>query len=382
MVRQRANGEGTVYPRRNKQGKIISYRASYWARTASGGLKRRYVSGKTKTEALSALRKATVDRDGGLVFEVENITLAEYLDRWLNGPVKTKNLKAITYEQYQRQVRVHIVPSLGRVKLRNLSPELVQDLYDSKIAAGLKPASVRYIHAVLHNALEHAHKRRLIPENVASKTDPPRVRPPEIQPLDAEQTRTLLDAARTEPLGSLYVVAVTSGLRIGELLALRWMDVDLEQGVMRVSRTLSRAKGGPRFTTPKNGKGRPVTLTREAIEALRSHRKDQNEVRLKLGTLWEDNGLIFASETGAPLTRDFVDRRSFKPLLKRARLPEKRLHDLRHTCATLLLGQGVHPTLVQKLLGHASVVMTLNRYSHWMPSMGDQTARAMEAALR
>jgi integrase len=177
-------------------------------------------------------------------------------------------------------------------------------------------------------------------------------------------------------------VAVTSGLRIGELLALRWTDVDLEQGVMRVSRTLSRAKGGPRFTTPKNGKGRPVTLTREAVEALRSHRKGQNEVRLKLGTLWADNGLIFASETGKPLTRDFVDRRSFKPLLKRAGLPKKRLHDLRHTCATLLLGQGVHPTLVQKLLGHASVVMTLNRYSHWIPSMGDQTARAMEAALR
>ena len=171
-------------------------------------------------------------------------------------------------------------------------------------------------------------------------------------------------------------------MRIGELLALRWTDVDLEQGVMRVSRTLSRAKGGPRFTTPKNGKGRPVTLTREAVEALRSHRKGQNEVRLKLGTLWADNGLIFASETGKPLTRDFVDRRSFKPLLKRAGLPKKRLHDLRHTCATLLLSQGVHPTLVQKLLGHASVVMTLNRYSHWIPSMGDQTARAMEAALR
>ena len=117
MVRQRANGEGTVYPRKNKKGKIISYRASYWAQTASGPI-RRYVSGKTKTEALLALRKATAERDSGLVFEVENITLAEYLDRWLNGPVKTKNLKPITYEQYQRQVRVHIVPSLGRVKLR------------------------------------------------------------------------------------------------------------------------------------------------------------------------------------------------------------------------------------------------------------------------
>jgi integrase len=240
MTRKRANGEGTVYPRRNKQGKIISYRASYWAQTANGPT-RRYVSGKTKTEAQVALRKATAERDSGIVFEVENITLAEYLDRWLNGPVKTRNLKSITFEQYHRQARVHIVPSLGRVKLRKLSPELVQDLYDSKIAAGMKPSSVRYIHAVLHNALEHAHKRRLIPENVASKTDPPKVRPPEIQPLDAEQTRTLLDAARTEPLGGLYVVAVTAGLRIGELLALRWTDVELEQGVMRVSRTLSRA---------------------------------------------------------------------------------------------------------------------------------------------
>jgi integrase len=377
MTRQSANGEGTVYARKNKQGKVIGYRGSYFA---SDG-KRRHVSGKTKTEALVALRKATVDRDGGLIFEVENITLAEYLHRWLDSPVKTKNLKPITVEQYEQQIRVHIVPSLGRVKLRTLSPELVQDFYDSKIAAGLKPSSVRYIHAVLHNALEHAHKRRLIPDNVASKTDPPKVRPPEIQPLDAEQAKTLLDASRTEPLGSLYTVAATAGLRIGELLALRWTDVDLEQGVMRVSRTLSRTKGGPRFTTPKNGKGRSVTLTKQAVEALRSHRKAQTEARLRLGTLWEDNGLIFASETGKSLTRDFVDRKSFKPLLKRAGLPKIKLHDLRHTCATLLLSRGVHPKYVQELLGHASIVMTLNRYSHWIPSMGDQTARAMEAAL-
>ncbi len=377
MTRQRANGEGSVYARKNRQDKVIGYRGSYFAPDG----KRRYVSGKTKTEALAALRKATAERDGGSIFEVENITLAEYLHRWLNGPVKTKNLKPITVEQYEQQIRVHIVPSLGRIKLSKLSPELVQDFYDSKIASGLKPASVRYIHAVLHNALEHAHKRRLIPDNVAAKTDPPKVRPSEIQPLDAEQTRTLLDAARTEPLGSLYTVAATAGLRIGELLALRWTDVDLEQGVIRVSRTLSRAKSGPRFTTPKNGKGRSLTLTKQAVEALRSHRKAQNEVRLRLGTLWEDNGLVFASETGKPLTRDFVDRRSFKPLLKRSGLPEMKLHDLRHTCATLLLSRGVHPKYVQELLGHASIVMTLNRYSHWISSMGDQTARAMEAAL-
>jgi integrase len=270
---------------------------------------------------------------------------------------------------------------LGHAKLTKLTPETIQDFYDSKIAGGSKPSSVRYMHAVLHNALEHAHKRSLVPQNAASKTDPPKVRPPEIHPLDAEQTKALLSAARGERLEALYVGAVTAGLRIGELLGLRWEDVHLETGTMRVARTLSRANNGPRFTTPKNGKGRSITLTKRAVEALTSHRKRQNEERLRLGTLWEDNGLIFASETGAPLSRDMVDRRSFKPLLERGGLERVRFHDLRHTCATLLLSRGVHPKFVQELLGHSSIAMTLDRYSHWILSMGDQTARAMEAAL-
>ncbi len=376
-TRSRGNGDGDVWPRKNKEGRITGYRGAYFGPDG----KRRYVSGKTKTETRGALAEAKADQNSGFIFEAGNTTLSEYLQRWLSGPVKTKNLKPITYEQYQRQVRVHIVPALGKVKLNKLTPDLVQDLYDSKIAAGFKPSSVRYIHAVLHNALEHAHKRRLVPENVASKTEPPKPRQKEIRPLDADQTRTLLSAARGERLEALYVVAVTAGLRIGELLGLRWADVDLERGTMRVARTLSRAKSGPRFTTPKNDRGRQIALTRQAVEALRSHRRRQNEERLSLGTSWTDEGLIFASATGTPLSRDAVDRRSFKPLLERAELPKVTLHDLRHTCATLLLNRGVHPKFVQELLGHASIAMTLNRYSHWIPSMGDQTARAMEAAL-
>jgi integrase len=171
MSKKRGNGDGDVYPRRNNDGKIIGYRGAYWVQTATGP-KRRYVSGRTKTEARAALHKAKADRDGGLILEAENMTLGGYLHRWLNGPVKTKNLKPITFEQYEQQIRVHIVPTLGHVKLGKLTPDLVQDFYDSKIAAGFNPASVRYIHAVLHNALEHAHKRRLVAENVASKTDP------------------------------------------------------------------------------------------------------------------------------------------------------------------------------------------------------------------
>jgi len=317
----------------------------------------------------------------GFIFEAENLTLSEYLERWLSGPVKTKDLKAVTYENYQRQIRVHIVPALGHLKLTKLTPDLIQDFYDSRIATGAKPSSVRYMHAVVHNALEHAHKRNLVSQNAASKTEPPKVRPPEIHPLDAVQAKTLLVAAQEERLEALYIVAVTAGLRIGELLGLRWTDVDLERDSMRVARTLSRAKNGPRFTTPKNGKGRSIILTKGAVESLRNHRKRQIEERLKSGSLWEDNGLIFASETGMPLTQDMVDRRSFKPLLKRAQLDDVRFHDLRHTCDTLLLSRGVHPKFVQELLGHASIAMTLDRYSHWIPSMGDQTARAMEAIL-
>jgi integrase len=380
-TRTRANGDADVYPRKNKDGKIVGYRGSFWVETPQGP-KRRYVSGKTKADTRTALAEARANAKGGFFVAGEDLTLAEYLSHWLSGPVRTKDLKAITYEHYQRQVRVHIVPALGHLKLTRLSPDLIQDFYDSKIASGSRPSSVRYIHAVLHNALEHAHKRNLILHNAASKTEPPKVRPPEIHPLDAEKTKALLSDARGERLEALYVVAVTAGLRIGELLGLKWTDVDLETETMRVARTLSCAKEGPRFTTPKNGKGRSITLTRQAVEALRSHRKRQNEERLRAGTLWEDNGLIFASETGAHLRHDTVDRHSFKPLLKRTGLEGVRFHDLRHTCATLLLSRGVHPKFVQELLGHSSIAMTLDRYSHWIPSMGDQTARAMEAALK
>ncbi len=150
---------------------------------------------------------------------------------------------------------------------------------------------------------------------------------------------------------------------------------------MQIRRTKSRAKSGPTFTTPKNGKGRSIRLTHHALEALKTHKAAQNAERLKLGELWQDNGLVFCTTAGKPLDFRNVVTASFKPLLKRAGLPDIRFHDLRHTCATLLLSRGHHPKLVQELLGHASVAITLDRYSHVLPGMGDQTAAAMEAVL-
>jgi integrase len=237
------------------------------------------------------------------------------------------------------------------------------------------------MHGILHKALEQAVKWGTVPRNVCKATTPPKPNPEEIHPLDAEQVKRILAAARGNRLEALYVLAVTAGLRIGELLGLKWEDIDLNAETLHVRRTRSQAKSGPTFTTPKNGKGRSISLTQLAVEALKSHKAAQNAERLKLGDLWENINLAFCITAGKLLDFRNVATASFKPLLKKAELHDIRFHDLRHTCATLLLSRGHHPKLVQELLGHASVALTLGRYSHVLPGMGEQTAAAMEAAL-
>ena len=376
---QRANGEGSITKRKDGL-----YMARYWIETPTGK-KRKTIYGKKgekRQDLADRLAEALGDRSKGLVFEGEDRKLSDFLDGWLEGTVKG-SVKATTYESYERLSRCHIKPELGRRKLKTLAPDHVQALYQRKLDSGLAPGTVRQIHSVLSRALDQAVRWGIVQRNVCKATTPPKPDSEEIKPLDAEQARQFLRAAGGDRFEALYVLAVTAGMRIGELLALRWQDVDLEteRATLRVRRTKSTAKSGPAFTTPKNGKGRSIRLTRHAIEALKAHRAAQNAERLKAGTLWQDHGLVFCTHGGRPLDSHNVARTSFKPLLKRAELPDIRFHDLRHTCATLLLSRGHHPKLVQELLGHASVALTLDRYSHVLPGMGDQTAAAMEAAL-
>jgi integrase len=302
------------------------------------------------------------------------------LDNWLDGSVKG-SVKHSTFESYERIIRCHLKPELGRRKLRTLAPAHVQALYGRKLGAGLAPGTVRLVHAVLSRALDQAVRWGTLPRNVCKATTPPRPNSEEIKPLDAECARRLLDAASGDRFEALYVLAVTAGLRIGELLGLKWEDLDADAGILRVQRTKSQAKSGPRFTAPKNGKGRSLRLTGRAVEALKAHKAAQNAERLGIGDLWQDHGLVFCTHGGKPLDFHNLRATSFKALLSRADLPHMRFHNLRHTCATLLLSRGHHPKLVQELLGHSSVAMTLDRYSHVLPSMSDQTAAAMEAAL-
>jgi integrase len=267
------------------------------------------------------------------------------------------------------------------VKLTALTPTHVRGLYREKLDSGLAPRTVLHIHRTLSKALKQATDDGLIPRNAAGPVKPPRPRTEEIRPLGREQVRALFEASRGDRLETLYVVAVTAGLRRGELQGLKWEDVDLDAGTLQVRRTLSEPKGGYIFETPKSGKGRNIRLTQKAAAALREHRKRQLEERMEHGALWRDHGLVFPSGIGAPLLGGNLNR-TFKATLQCAGLPRStRFHDLRHTCATLLLRQGVHVKFVQELLGHADISLTLNVYSHVLPDMGDAAAGAMDAAL-
>jgi integrase len=373
---RRGNNEGSILKRKDGR-----WMGRYTVHTAEGP-RQRAVYGKTRKEVAEKLTKAMADRDGGLVFDAENLTVGEYMDRWLKGSVRG-SVRQSTYDRYEIAVRVHIRPGLGRIKLSRLSPANVAGFYQDRLAAGAAPASVNKLHVTLHKALDQAVKWGMIPRNVCGVVKAPRPSPEgEMRTLSSEEARKLLEAARGERLETLYVLALHTGMRQGELLALKWQDVDLKAGTVQVRRTLTKNGGRLRLGEPKTAKGRrKIKLTTRATAALRAHRKRQLEEGMQKAGLWQDQGLVFASETGTLINPTNLRQRSFASLLKRAGLPKMRFHDLRHTCATLLLGRGVHAKFVQELLGHANISITLDTYSHVLPGMGDQTARAMEDAL-
>jgi integrase len=268
------------------------------------------------------------------------------------------------------------------VILSRLTPQQVQQLYAQKLSAGLSPTTVAHLHAVLHRALGAALRLGLVQRNVTELVDAPHVSPPEMQVLTPEQARIFLQAASTDRLEALYVLAITSGMRLGELLAVKWRDVDLDRGSLQVRATLQHTDEGYNFFQPKTKRSRRhVTLTRGAVEALRRHRARQAEERLLAGAGWKDLGLIFTNTAGGPLHKSNLHFRSFKPLLQAAGLPPIRFHDLRHTAATLLFLQGVHPKVVSEMLGHASVSITLDLYSHVLPNMQRDASDALDRLL-
>jgi integrase len=347
-----------------------------------GKRKRKAIYGTTRAQVARKLTAALHDHQRGLPLPDERLTVESYLARWLEDVAKP-TIRTSTFEGYERKVRRHVLPHVGRLALAKLGPRDLSELYAKLLANGLSPATVQYVHAILHRALDQATRWNLIPRNPADLVDAPRPERHEMAVLSPEQVSTLLTAAAGDRHEALYVVAVTGGLRLGELLGLRWADLNWENGTLQVRRTLGRTKKyGLSFSEPKTQKGRrSVTLPQVAIEALRRHKARQNEEKMKLRNVWDDGDLIFPNEIGRPMERQNLVRRSFKLLLKKAELPDVRFHDLRHTAATLLLRLGEHPKVVQERLGHATIAVTMDIYSHVMPDLQRDAASKLDRLL-
>jgi integrase len=378
MARRRGNGEGSI-TRHKKSG---LWMARYTVETPTGP-KRQTIYAETRKEAAEKLARALADRADGIVFDDKNLTLGEYLDRWLSDAVRG-TVRESTYSRDKYLVTNHVKPSIGRVKLKNVNALHLQSHYRERLDSGLSGSTVQKIHHVLHKALTQAMRWDLIPRNPADSVKAPTPTPKEMHPLSVLETRQLLEAARGDRLEALYVLAIHTGMRRGELLALKWADVDLDLATVRVRRTLTRGEDGRGYVmgaATKNGKGRHVRLTTRAVEALKRHRARQAKEKLKVGGLYQEQGLVFAGTGGGLINPSNLRQRSFKPLLEHAGLPRITFHDLRHTCASLLFQRNVHPKFVQELLGHASIAITLDTYSHMLPGMGGEAADAMSDAL-
>jgi integrase len=363
MAKKRAHGDGSLYKRKDGR-----WCGQYTVQTSTGP-KLKYVYARTKAEAAAKLRKAMADRDAGLHFADQNQTLGDYLDRWLSNSVRG-SVKKRTFERYEEMVRIHIKPLLGTKKLGKLRPADVQHLYRERLDSGLSAGTVRHVHVTLHKAPKRAVQWNLVPTNVTEAVDVPKASKEEPLSLSVEQVKALLEATKGERFEALFVLAVHTGMRQGELLGLKWDDVDFERGEIHVKRTLVAGKGGFSFGEPKSAKGRrTVALTPAALEALEHHRERQREESVMMVGLWEENGLVFPNRLGKPMDHNNIYHRDLKRVRERAGLPPAlRFHDLRHTFATLMLSNGESLNVVQETLGHSQASTTLDVYGHVLPN--------------
>lgn len=311
-------------------------------------------------------------------------TLRAFLARWLDATRST--LRPRTWQRYEELVRLHVVPQLGRTRLDALRPDAIQRLHAANLAAGLSRRTVRHVHMVLHGALNRAVRWDYAARNVVDAVDPPAVAEEERPVPTAAEVAHLLDSAwaADDRFAPLWTVAVYSGCREGELLGLRWEEVDLDQGTLAVRRTLVAARRGvPQFGLPKTRRSRrTVVLPPEAVEALRQQRRQQDQERQSRGPDYAGYNLVFASRFGTPLLARNVIR-SFKAALERAGLPSTlRIHDLRHATATLMMAAGVHPKVAAARLGHSTVGITLDLYTHSVEGLDADAAERIQRAVR
>lgn len=372
MARKRRGcGEGSIYQRPNGTW-CATYSAGY---NEQGKRRRRTVFGATKEDVQKKLSKVLSMKLDGVFFEPTRLKLAPYLERWLEDAAKP-TIKITTYYSYRGIIRNHIKGYIGGVALAKLTPTHVQGMY-AEMERNKASARLRQLtHAVLHRALRQAVRWGLVLCNVCDAVEPPRVRRVETSPLTPEQVAKLLKESRLNRLHALYVLAVGSGMRMGEMFGLQWPKVDLKRGLVQVCKSLAEVNGKLLLGEPKTAKSRrSIQLPAMVVEALRKHKA------ALAAEGFGDAPWVFCNTIGGPLRRSHFHAYCFKPLLKRAGLPDIRFHDLRHTSATLLLSAGVHPKIVQERLGHSQISVTMDTYSHVLPSLQVEAAGKLDDIL-
>jgi integrase len=362
---------------------------------------RKVYTATTRHEVKDKLTKALRDQQEGLPIVGEKETVAHFLAHWLEQVAATK-VRPSTLESYRWITERHLIPGIGRYKLAKLSAQEIQAFLTDRLNSGRQPHTMRgkkpaesiaaanpalsartvqHIHATLRTALDQALRWNLVARNVAGMVDAPRVRRQEVQPYTPEEARMLLDAVADDRLEALYSAAMAIGLRQGEALALKWSDLDFSAGTVELRNSLQRVKGKLQLVEVKAQRSRrTITLPAVALSALSRHRARQEEERHFAGERWQESGFVFTTTIGTPLDGTTVTHR-FQAILKAAGLRRIRFHDLRHTCATLLLAQGVHPRVIMEILGHSQIAITMNLYAHVIPAMRKEVAAHMDALL-
>lgn len=371
----RGRGEGTVY--QLPSGK---WRGQLTVETdpLTGATKRIGVSGESQKEVIQKLTSLKMDLQKGSLIRPTDITVSEWMGIWLTEYMKP-HLRPTTWDSYETMIRCHVVPHLGGMKLKDLRSQHLQRLYNRLLKegrddrqGGLSPKTVRYIHGIIRGAMSQAVKCGLIASNPTAAAVPPRKEKKEIQPLTAEQVLRLLEAANGDRYYAAFRLEFMTGLRLGELLALTWDDIDLAAHLIRVRRTLLRVRDHDQvdrktrliFQEPKTDKARRILpLSKELVSVLESHRAAQDQERLAFGPAYCDRRLVFCAPDGNPIDPRSFTRR-WERLLQNAGLPHVRFHDARHTFATMLLEAGEDSKIVQELLGHSAISVTLDIYSH------------------
>lgn len=355
----------------------------------TGKRKQQWLSVKgTRKDAEKRLSELLHQVDTGSFIRPGKVTVAEFLEHWLKD-YAAAHVRPRTFQRYQGIVRNHFIPTMGSIPLTQLQPSHIQACH-AKALQGRKDGkggtltakSVLQHHRVLSEALSHAVKWGLVSRNVAQAVDPPRPINREMRTLDIYGVHAFLEAAKGTAYYPLFHLDIYTGLRRSELLGLRWRDVNLLMATLSVVQVLHRLPGGKTvFLEPKTAKGRrSVSLSPATVLSLRDHREQQEMLRDMLGAPLSEDDFVFSQPDGSPLKPDTVSH-VFKDIARKAGLEGVRLHDLRHTHATLMLQQGVHPKIVQERLGHANIAVTLDTYSHVLPGLQEAAAARFDQGL-